>query len=77
MGRTAQLTEPRTESATKAPVKTAVTLSADAHRRLETAALVDDKSYSEIVDDLIKTHLTGYYAGRRAKASGSDSGDDE
>ena len=50
------------------PVKTGVTLSAEAHRRLSTASLVDGQTFSEIMEHLINTHLTHYFSGKRAKA---------
>jgi hypothetical protein len=64
-------------TATKPPVKTGFTLSADAHRRLRTASLVLEKDYSEIIEDLVTTHLTGYYAGRRGSEKAPEAGEDE
>jgi len=51
------------------PVKTGITLSADAHRRLKTAGLVDGQNFSEIIEGLIQTYLVGYYAGKRGQAA--------
>lgn len=77
MARRSIATEQRAEQSTKLPIKTAVTLSADAHRRLQTAVLVDGRGQSEIVENLITSHLVGYYAGRRGQTAAAENGEDE
>jgi len=75
MARREKPSEQVTASAPKVPVKTAVTLSADAYRRLKTASLVDGKDHSEIMESLIVTNLVGYFAGRRGSSSESENGE--
>ncbi len=67
MTRKAKATKRRTDGATGPPVKTAFTLSWEASRRLGIAKVVDGKDQSEIVEELIMSHLQGYFAGRRGR----------
>jgi hypothetical protein len=72
MSRRNQSGDGATATLAEQPVKTAVTLSPDASRRLKTAMLVDQKSMSEIVDELCRKHLVGYFAGKRGATSSAD-----
>jgi hypothetical protein len=62
-------TDERDELKNKPPVKTAVTLSALACRKLKMAAILENKTHGELVDDLIMTHMSGYYGGKRNAAT--------
>jgi predicted DNA-binding protein len=48
-----------------APVKTAVTLSGEASRRLRAGSLSESKTQSEMVQELILKHMPHYYVARR------------
>ena len=72
MGRRNQSVDQPIAGTIRPPVKTGVTLSAEAHHRLATAVLVERKTMSQIVERLIQTHLTGYYSGRRGHAEAGD-----
>lgn len=77
MAQRVRATEQETNGATKPPIKTAVTLSHDAHKRLKTAVLVEGKDQSEIVEGLITSQLQGYFSGRRGQGAKSEQGEDE
>jgi len=63
--------EPRKDQAPRLPVKTAVTLSFEAHRKLRSAALHKGCTQSELVEDLVVKHLAGYHvAGPRESGQG-------
>lgn len=49
------------------PVKTGVTLSAAASRKLRAAAVHEGKTQSELVEALVLKHLGGYFTSNRAK----------
>jgi hypothetical protein len=72
MARRNQTSERTSIPTLKRTVKKGFLLSPDANKKLETAALVEEKDQSEIVDTLILTHLTGYYSGRRGHGEDVD-----
>ena len=54
------------------PVKTGVTISAEAHRLLSAACLAEGQNQSQLVELLILTHLSGYYVARRSPGETGD-----
>lgn len=65
MGRVRKMTEGKTDQQPRLPVKTAVTLSWEASRKLKSAALYEGRTQSDIVEGLVLLHLGGYFPGKR------------
>ena len=72
MGRRSQPVDQSTILAFRPPVKTGITLSAEVHKRLQTACLVEGTNQSKILERLIMAHLTGYYSGRRGHSESGE-----
>jgi hypothetical protein len=62
----------RTDQRIGLPVKTAVTISADANQRLRAAAMVEGKTQSELVETLVLRHLGSYFVGKRGDGINGD-----
>jgi hypothetical protein len=66
MSATARPAEKPGDPPTRPPVKTGITLSADASYRLKSAALHERKTMSELVEMLVVRHLGAYYTSKRS-----------
>jgi hypothetical protein len=60
MARSRQATDRSANPSSEAMVRTGYTISDDAHRRLVAMSAYTRRDQSEIVDELIRTHIVGY-----------------
>lgn len=67
----------KTDQAPRLPIKTAVTLSFEANRRLRAACLAERKTQSELVEGLVHRHLGGYFVGKRRDGLAAEHGEPE
>lgn len=61
MAKTGRRNQNTTDPKTMIPVKTAVTLSYESHRRIRAAAIADGMTMSEVMEGLVNKHLSAYY----------------
>jgi hypothetical protein len=52
------------------PVRMGFTLSGEAARLIRLASVLEDRDQSELIDELVLTHMSGYFGGRRGKKNG-------